>query len=214
MVWLIVAVIIVIAVLAVLLFPVIISIDSVRSGGKVDGSLSISWLMFIVRYALIDKQVEIFVFNRRVIVSKHKEKPLRSEKTEKTEKIEKIEKPKRFKKPRSMPPIRYIFNLAGPLLRLFRDLVTAFRLRYLDIDIIYGLDDPAYTGILTGFLYAILTPSRIGRDIILTADFTKPVLDWNLGAKVSITPVQVVLPVIRFVTNRQVLRLGWRIIRD
>lgn len=113
-----------------------------------------------------------------------------------------------------MPPIRYIFNIIRPLLRLFRDLVTAFRLRYLDIDITYGLDDPAYTGILTGFMYAAVTPSRIGRDIVFTADFTKPVLDWNMGAKVSITPVQVVLPVIRFVTNRQVLRLGWRMIRD
>ena len=93
-----------------------------------------------------------------------------------------------------------------PMLRLFKDLVSAFRLKYFDLDMTFGLRDPAYTGILTGFLHAVAGSLQIGRNIRWTADFTEPVLEWNLKAKAALTPVQILPPVARFIASRQVLR--------
>ncbi len=197
-------VIIIAIALVILLSPVTIYANSTRSGGKTDGSFSINWLIFIFRYAIKDRRMEVLAFGRHITSKSYKKKPPKPEKPKKPEKIKEL---------RRMLLIGDFFNLGRPILQLFKDFVYVFRLKYFDIDITYGLDDPAYTGILTGFLYAVSGFSRTGHNIRFASDFTRQVLDWNLRVKVSIIPIRIIPPLAGFVTNRNVLRSGLRIIR-
>lgn len=188
--------------LMVLLFPVTIYISSVRSGGKIDGSFDISWIALRFRYAL-NKQMDILFFGRHVTyVSSKKKQP------------EAAGKPEKKKRIRKMPSLGDIFNLIVPVLRLFTGLVRAFRLKYLDIYVTFGVEDPGYTGVLAGYLYAIQGSSRMGHNIRWSADFTRQVLDWDMKAKISLVPIRILPPVAGFVTSSQVLRSGLRVIRE
>lgn len=188
--------------LMVLLFPVTIYISSARTGGKIDGSFDISWIVLQFRYALRNKQIEILFFGRHVThISSKKKQP------------EAEGKPEKKKRIRRMPPIGDILNLIVPALRLFIGLVRAFRLKYLDIYVTFGAGDPGYTGMLAGYLYAIQGSSRMGHNIRWSADFTRQILDWNMRAKISLIPVRMLPPVAGFVTSGRVLRSGLRIIR-
>ena len=199
------AIIIIFSVIAVamLLSPVNISVNSARAGGKIDGFLSMGWIMFLFRYTLKDKKTEILVLGRRVGGLTHKEK---------TPEPKEIEKSKKVKK--SRPHLEDIFYLSRPLLRLFKDLIYSFRIKYLNIDITFGLEDPAYTGIITGFLHSILFSLRAPYTINWNADFTRPVMEWDMKAEAAITPIQILQHLAKFITNWQVLRSGLRIIRN
>lgn len=190
--------------LVILLSPVKISVNSVRAREELDGFFSFGWIMFLLRYTFKDKEAEILVFGRRVVRLKN---------TQKSPEFKESTKPRPIKKSKKMPHLGDIFSLSRPMLRLFKDLIYSFRLRYLDIDIIFGLEDPANTGILTGFLHSIIGIMHKGHSIRWSADFTKPVLEWDMKAEAAITPIKIVLPVARFITDRQVLSTGLRIIR-
>lgn len=203
MVWVMIAgimTIITASVLAMMLFPVMISVDSVRSGGKVKGDLSIRWLMLLIRYTLKDDRMELFIFSRRIGRLPQGKKPLET-------------KEKKPGKSRVRPSVGVIYDLAGPMLRLLKDIIAVFRLKYFDIDVTYGLEEPAYTGIMTGFLHAAKNSLRLGHGVSFTPDFNRRVLDWNVRTKVSITPIRILPPLVRFVASRRVIRSGWRIIR-
>ncbi|VVB90178.1 Uncharacterised protein [uncultured archaeon] len=196
---------IILSVLAVgiLLSPVTISVNSSRAGGKIDGFFSLSWIIFLFRYGLVEKQTEVLVFGRQLIRIPYKEKPLKINETRKSAEIKKSGK---------THPIKNIISLSKPMLRLFKDLIYAFRLKYLDLDFKFGLKDPSDTGILTGFLHSILGSLQAEHKIQWTADFTKPLLEWNLKAMAAIRPIRILPPIARFVTNGQVLRSGLHII--
>ncbi|MCZ7402003.1 MAG: DUF2953 domain-containing protein [Candidatus Methanoperedens sp.] len=189
--------------LVILLSPVTISFNSTRAGGKIDGFFSMGWIIFLFRYALKDRETDILVFGRKVARLQHKEKPPMY--------VEK-EKHSGIKKP--IPHPEDILSLSGPVLRLIKELIYAFKLKYLDIDIRFGLNDPAHTGIIMGILHSIFGYLRAGKNIRWTVDFTKPILEWDMKAKVAITPISILPPIVRFVTTRQVFRAGMRFIRD
>lgn len=193
--------IIALMVLAVLLFPVKISFKSVRSGGTLNGSLGISWIIFLFTYSVKEKESKIHIFGRSI--SRH---------TSPQRKPEVPETKRKRKKSGKMPLVKDFLNMTGPLLRLLKDLIFAFRIKYLDIEVSFGLKEPAYTGIITGFLHA-LGLSRTGHNIRWTPDFTGQALYWDANGKVDLVPVRLIPPVARFITNPQVLRSGLRIIR-
>ncbi len=161
--------------LIMLLLPVTVYASSTRSGGKIDGDFSISWIIFMFRYAIKDRQMEVLAFGKHIISTSYKKKPPKPEKPKKPGKIKGLWR---------MLLIGDFFNLGRPILQLFKNFLYTFRFKYLDIDVTYGLDDPAYTGILTGFLYAVSGFSRTGHNIRFASDFTRQVLDWNLRVKV------------------------------
>jgi hypothetical protein len=196
-------IIFVVLALAILLAPMTFSINSANSGGKIDGFFSFAWIMLMFRYKLKDRQTEILILGRHVVRLPHKGKSLKSKD---------IKKYGSIKKSKKILHLDNIFYLYRPLLRLFKDLIYAFRLKYLDIDITIGFNDPAYTGILTGFLNSI--PIQAGHTISWTVDFTKSVLEWNLKAEATITPIHIMLHMTRFLTSRQVLKSGFQIIRE
>lgn len=188
--------------LVILLSPVKISVKSSRVREEIDGFFSFSWIIFLLRYTFKDKEAEILVFGKRVFRLPNKEKSLE---------FKELKKSGQIKKSKKMQHLGDFFSLSRPMVRLFKDLIYSFRLRYLDIDIIFGLKDPAYTGIIAGFLHSITGIIHKGQTIRWSADFTKQVLEWNLKAEAAITPIQIVLPLARFLTNRQVLRSGFGI---
>jgi len=195
MIWLLVGIVLI---ATVLLFPVTIRVRSSGSEGIIDGSLSISWLTLAIQYELKDKQTDILVLGRTLIHRQHKEK------APETKDI------KKSVKSRSIPPVQDFTPLIRPLMRLVRDLPSIFKFRHFKLDTVYGLEDPAYTGMLTGYLHAL--PCQY--NISFTPDFTQPVLDWDLDLATAFTPIAVVAPITRFATNPKVLRSGWRIIRS
>lgn len=193
--------IIVVSIIAVLLIPVTISINSVRSGGKIEGTFSISWVIFLLRYTLRERRSELFVFGKGIF--RHKAFEV---------KPPEMEPIKERKKSRKMPHDRDFLNMTGPMLRLFKDLVHAFRIKYFHIDITFGLSDPANTGILTGFMHAVRSSLKKEKDFKFTPDFTKQVMGWSLRSKASITPIKIVIPLVKFAANRKVLRFALQII--
>jgi hypothetical protein len=184
---------------AILLFPVTISVNSTRAKGKIQGNFQLFWILAGLIYAFEEKQLEIRILNRRIIrhISEVKSQ-------------EHIKKPSEIKKLRKIPQVMDILILAGPLLRLFKDIIRSFRLKYSDIDITFGLGDPACTGILIGFMHAVRGSSRMGQNIRFAPDFTGEVLDWNLRAKASVIPFKIVVPFVKFVTSRHFLKLALR----
>ena len=188
-------------VLAILLFPVNISFNSVRSEGTINGSLGVSWIIFLFIYSLKEKELKIHIFGRSI--SRHIS-------PEKRPKVPELEKEKKISG--KIPPVKDFLNITVPLLRLLKDIIYAFRIKYLDIEVNFGLKDPACTGIITGFLHA-LGLSRLGHNIRWTPDFTGQAFDWNVKGKTALIPVRLIPPVAKFITNPQVLRSGWRIIR-
>lgn len=183
--------------LVMLLSPLTFSVNSTRAKGQFDGFFSMGWLIFLFRYSLRDKETDIEVFGRKVAGLPHKEKT-----HVETEKHRRIKKPQDIK------------SITGPMLRFIKELIYSFRLKYLDIDITFGLEDPAHTGIIAGILHSIFGYMRAGKNIRWTTDFTKPILEWDMKAKVAITPISIIPSVVRFITNRQVLKAGMRFIRD
>ncbi|VVB51792.1 Uncharacterised protein [uncultured archaeon] len=207
------AIIIILSVIAVvmLLSPVNIRVNSARAGGKIDGFLSIGWIMFLLRYTLKDKKTEFLVLGRRVGgVGLTRKKHLEVKETKKSTKVKKSKKKSRIH-------LEEIFYLSRPLLRLFKDLIYSFRIKYFNIDITFGLEDPAYTGIITGFLHSILFSLRAPYTVYTinwNADFTRPVMEWDMKAEAAIIPIRILQHLVKFITNWQVLRSGLRIIRN
>lgn len=202
MILIIVLIILAVLALGILLSPVTISVNSSRAEGKIDGSFSFGWLIFLFRYGLVNRETEVHVLGRQLIRIPYKEKSI------KIKEIRKSKESKDIKKSGKVHSVRDTIHLSRPLLRLFKDLIYGFRLKYLDLDFKFGLKDPADTGILTGFLHSIPGALQAGHKIHWTVDFTKPVLEWDLKAKAAFTPIRVFPPVARFATNGQVLRYG------
>src|SRR5574341_1603432 len=183
--------------LVMLLSPVTISVKSTRAGGQIDGFFIMGWIIFQFRYSLREKQTEILVFGRKVARLPHKGKPPMPLETEKHGGI---------KKP--MPHLENIIFISGPMLRFIKELIYSFRLKYLDIDITFGLKDPAHTGIIAGILHSIFGYLQAGKNISWTIDFTKSILEWDMKAKVAITPISILPSIVRLITNRQFLKEG------
>ncbi|MBE0522839.1 MAG: DUF2953 domain-containing protein [Methanosarcinales archaeon] len=202
-------------VLGLLLFPVIVHVESNRFRGTIDGRISIKWLIIKLRHSLKDEKTDILLFSHRMISFQHKQKPTITKDTAKlqdTEESADTKEPPESKKTRKIPLIKS-HNVIKPLLRFFRELLTTIRFRHLSIDTTYGMEDPGLTGILTGYLHAVKGSSQMGQNFQFTPDFTRSILDWDMSASAAITPVRIFPPIVRFVTNRQVLRSGWEIIR-
>jgi len=191
--------------LAAMLSPVKVSVNSTRVGEEIDGFFSFFWIIFALRYTFKDKEAEIMVFGKGIVRLQNKKK---------SPEYKELKKLRPIKRSKKMPHAGDIFSLSGPTLRLIKELFYSFKLKYVDIEILFGLEDPANTGIMAGFLHSISGIMRKDQTIRWSVDFSKQVLEWNLKAVVAITPIQIVLPMARFITNRQVLRTGLRNIRD
>lgn len=209
MFWLSIAVTIILVIVLVLtlsLIPVKINMDSTRSSGKTTGNMKIHWLMLQLRYAFGEKQTEILLFSRRIARFTFKEKPHTPHTSHTAGK-----KQKKTAKSRKKQPVRNYLNIVKPVLRLMYGMFSAFRANNLDFHMTYGMNNPAVTGIITGFLHALKGLFRTGSNIRFSPDFNGWAMDWNIRGMVIFTPFKLVLPAIFFITNMEVLRFTRRV---
>lgn len=184
---------------AILLFPVTISVNSIRAKGRIKGNFQIFWIIAELVYGFEERQLEIRILNRRIIRCMSEEKSKKH-----------IKKRAEVKKTRKIPQVRDILILTGQLLRLLKDIIRSLTLKYFDIYIKFGLGDPVCTGIMTGFMHAVSASSLKGQNIRFDPDFTEEVLDWNLRAKASVIPFKIVVQFVKFAADRNVLKLALR----
>lgn len=112
------------------------------------------------------------------------------------------------KKPRSKKPKKKMARrgfkngarMAAAFPRLFSDLFRTIHLDFLSVDGEIGLDDPADTGRLYGWLtplqFAVVPPANI--DVSLRPNFEHPGLAGEAEAAVHLTAAALVPPAVRF----------------
>jgi hypothetical protein len=181
--------------------PMKIHLDSIRSNGKIDGCFSLGWLIFLTSFATRERRIEISIFGWRIYTFKQKDKTetlkQKSHQLNKTEKIKKTKK---------TLPTGVILDIARLVLRFIRDIFDIFTVKCLDIHVTFGLGDPAYTGIFTGYLYAIFGTIHSRPNIRWNSDFTRQVFDWNMKFEASLKPIMLLFPVAKLVGSKQFVR--------
>ena len=97
-------------------------------------------------------------------------------------------------------------TLHRPVILLVRRMVRSIRIRELSCNATFGLSDPADTGMLTGFLYAVSAP--IARSPVVSVRLDPVFWDQTFGYRVrgsiGITIGRLVLPIIVFGCERSV----------
>lgn len=109
-----------------------------------------------------------------------------------------------------------IEGLPGQAARLVRDALRTVRLPRLRARVRFGLDDPADTGMLFGWLYpAALGLSRAGmRELALEPEFSQAVIAGAAEGTMTITPIRLVRPVLRFLFSMPAIRAAKGLVRD
>lgn len=193
--------------LLILLFPVKLSVNSARINGKIDGFFGISWIIFIFSYSFRESRFEIKILKKRLAGYSHK-----GELSEIKEISDKQIASKKKKKSKKILPYGDIFDLIRPMFQLLKDLIKCFHFEDINIKVKFGANDPAYTGILTGIFYAMTSYFQSGNKIRLAVDFERPCLEWDMVVKAAFTPIRMLPVIMRFITDRRVLKSGFRMI--
>jgi len=109
-----------------------------------------------------------------------------------------------------------IRTLHRPVVTLVRKVMRGIALKELSCRAAFGLDDPAETGMLVGFLYAASAPlTRIPAvSIRLDPVFWERTLVYRTVGSIRITLVRMVVPVVVFLCDRSVRAVIARYIRS
>jgi hypothetical protein len=115
---------------------------------------------------------------------------------------------------------RKIVNLArmllSPLLRLVEDVLKAIHISGIKCNLLYGFDNPADTGIVSGYVYAVrgyLNTQYERIRLYAEPTFTEEKMDVHMLADVSFRIVNLLPALVTFIMNRDVRRVSWALIR-
>ena len=115
---------------------------------------------------------------------------------------------------------RKMLNLArmllSPVLRLVEDVLKAIHISEIKFNLLYGLDNPADTGIVSGYIYALrgyLNTQYERIRLYAEPTFTEEKMDMHMLADVSFRVVNLLPAVVTFLLNRDVRRVSWALIR-
>ncbi|AFV24140.1 hypothetical protein Mpsy_1934 [Methanolobus psychrophilus R15] len=115
---------------------------------------------------------------------------------------------------------RKIVNLArmllSPVLRLVEDVLKAIHISEIKFNILYGLDNPADTGMASGYVYALrgyLSTQYERIRLYAEPTFTEEKMDMHMLADVSFRVVSLLPALMTFLLNRDVRRVSWALIR-
>ena len=97
-------------------------------------------------------------------------------------------------------------TLHRPAITFVRRMVRSIRIRELSCNATFGLSDPADTGMLAGFLYAISAPIACSQVVSVRLDpvFWDQTFGYRVRGSIDITIGRLILPVIIFGCNRLV----------
>ena len=112
-------------------------------------------------------------------------------------------------------------TLHRPVATLARRVVQRIDFKELSCRVTFGLDDPAETGMLAGFLYAAFAPlTRFPAvSIRLHPVFHEPAFAYRIAGLLRVTVGQMIIPAIMFLCDRAVRRVigrrvrGWYLLR-
>ncbi len=108
-------------------------------------------------------------------------------------------------------------NLIRQLKKLAVDIYRQLTIREISGELLVGLEDPEYTGLL----FAIIGPANALLNLHPRYDVNiRPIFDdedifeGNLNGTIKIQPIKLVVPVVRFASSRDVIKTGNRIIKE
>ncbi|MEA1906745.1 MAG: DUF2953 domain-containing protein [Euryarchaeota archaeon] len=112
-------------------------------------------------------------------------------------------------------------TLYRPVTTLARRVVQKIDFKELSCHVTFGLNDPADTGMLSGFLYAAFAPlTRFPAvSIRLHPVFHEPAFAYRVRGSLKVTVGRMIIPAIRFLCNRGVRGVivgrvrGWHLLR-
>ena len=117
---------------------------------------------------------------------------------------------KRKIKARTIFKILRTRGLLGQIKRLLRDILKCLKIRDLRADFRVGLDDPADTGLLFALIgptIFFLGSSRVHEIRVQPSFEDEAVFEGYLHGAVRLVPIQLVMPLLRFVFSLATLRL-------
>lgn len=93
-------------------------------------------------------------------------------------------------------------RVLGALPGLLRGLLRVFRLERLELEVVFGLGDPADTGAVYGALAPPLVAAGYATGhpyaVRLTPDFGRAILEGRAEAEMTVTPARAIGPALRF----------------
>lgn len=107
--------------------------------------------------------------------------------------------------------------LRKPLLRLLSDMLNAIKIRNLKADLTFGLPDPADTGMLCGFIHALLGTvySRCRScSFSVCPVFMESLLDFRGSAEIRVKIYSLIFPFIKFILNGKTLSFTYLIVKE
>jgi hypothetical protein len=115
---------------------------------------------------------------------------------------------------------RKIVNLArmllGPLIRLVENILKAINISEIKFNLRYGFDNPADTGIASGYVYALrgyLNNQYERVRLYAEPTFTEEKMDMHMLADVSFRVADLLPALVTFIMNSDVRRVSWALIR-
>ncbi|MDN5308980.1 MAG: hypothetical protein PWP14_374 [Methanolobus sp.] len=106
--------------------------------------------------------------------------------------------------------------LFHPILQLVEDILKKIHISEIKCNLLYGFDNPADTGIVSGYVYALRGYLHTQYDRIrLYAEptFVEEKMDVHMLADISFRIASLVPAVVTFLLNRDVRRVSWALIR-
>ena len=108
-------------------------------------------------------------------------------------------------------------SLRKPLFRLFADFLNGIKIKNLESYMTFCLPDPSDTGILCGFLHAIVgfVYSRCRHcNLSIKPEFMDPILDFQGNLEIRIKIHSLILPFIKFIFNWNTVSFTYSIVKD
>ena len=174
-----------------------VTIDVKTKRGRVDQYITIKWMGLSHKFKVENKK---------------------SVKKEKKEAKPKKKKPKKKKSSIGISSwLRVLKNVQRPVIRFIQDVFRTVKFRKISCDLTYGFPDPADTGMLSGFLYALkgLFAKRCSIfDFSIYPQFQDEVFDLHFLTNIRFRISSLLFAIIRFVTNRKVLGATWFILKE
>ena len=112
---------------------------------------------------------------------------------------------------------RLFRTVQRPVIRFIEDVFRTIKFRKISCDLPYGFSDPADTGMLAGFLYALkgLFAKRCSVfDFSIDPQFQDEVLDLHILTNIRFRISSLLFAILRLVTNRKVLGAAWFIFKE
>ncbi|MEG3225285.1 MAG: hypothetical protein BME94_07165 [Methanobacteriales archaeon Met13] len=180
-------IVIVLIILSFLLIPFHISLWLSKTGKSLQGDFKLRWL-------------GLTIFKRKIPSVKspsHKKEDKDEVKKQKWD-IERIKK-----------TVRLGGDAWPHLKRILQALLNSMKLEKLSLDLNLGLESPADTAVVTGYIWAFTESTRylIPADISVTPDFQNQIMDGSFNIDIKMKLLRITLNLIRAITKKPVRSL-------